>query len=461
MAEKLQKAKTRNVAAATFNWQQKGWPEFTCDHAALCDELRAFEAAFVRVKAALRKSQSPDAEVGALVDEAVTTSAIEGVRVNESAVMSSICKALGVTCAPLGFARDACAEGVAQMMLKVRADWKKRISANLIQSWHAALMANDSHGVHAGVFRSHADPMRVVRRDSYGEVEVRFEAPPSERVPTEIAEFVEMWKSPAKEAETVALKAALSHLHFESVHPFEDGNGRVGRALVSKALAEGLGKPLVLPVSLVIDRRRKDYYEALHEASLSLDWTAWAKFFVPVLTEALSDFLSAAAFVSAKRTFLSKHEAKLSERAKKVFQLMFRGGLSGVSSGLSASKWMRMTKVSKPTATRDLAELVQAGVLLPEGVAGQMRYRLDFGCSESMDEPINDPINDPIKQAVFGLVRASPGLNRGQVAARLGKSEATAKRALAALVAAGKVEHRGSNKTGGYYLTNAAKSRIC
>lgn len=133
------------------------------------------------------------------------------------------------------------------------------------------------------------------------------------------------------------------------------------------------------------------------------------------------------------------------------------GGLSGVSSGLSASKWMRMTKVSKPTATRDLAELVQAGVLLPEGVAGQMRYRLDFGCSESMDEPINDPI----KQAVFGLVRASPGLNRGQVAARLGKSEATAKRALAALAAAGKVEHRGSNKTGGYYLTNAAKSRIC
>lgn len=116
-----------------------------------------------------------------------------------------------------------------------------------------------------------------------------------------------------------------------------------------------------------------------------------------------------------------------------------------------------MTKVSKPTATRDLAELVQAGVLLPEGVAGQMRYRLDFGCSESMDEPINDPI----KQAVFGLVRASPGLNRGQVAARLGKSEATAKRALAALAAAGKVEHRGSNKTGGYYLTNAAKSRIC
>lgn len=455
----MQKANARKAAetAATFNWQQRGWPEFMCDRAALCDELRAFEVAFSRVRAALEGPQNSDAVMSALVDEAVTTSAIEGIRVDECVVMSSICKALGLTCAPLGFVRDVRAEGVAQMMLQVRADWRKRISAKLICSWHAALLAGDSQGICAGAFRSHVDPMRVVRRNAYGEVEIRFEAPPSERVPAEIARFVEKWKSPAKGTEGVALKAALLHLHFESIHPFEDGNGRVGRALVAKTLAEGLDQPLVLPVSLVIDRHRKAYYEELYRASRSLDWTTWAKFFIPVLTEALDDFLLAAQFVSAKGVFLSKYEAKLSARAKKVVQLMFRGGPTGVASGLSTAKWMRMTKVSKPTATRDLAELVQMGALLLDGTAGQTRYRLDFGL-ERKNEPMDDPLNDPIKQTVLNLVQTTPGLNREQIAVRLGKSVATAKRALAALVTANKVEHRGSKKTGGYYIVSSEEN---
>lgn len=461
MSEKVQKTKKRKVVKTetTFNWQQKGWPEFLCDCSALCDELRAFEVAFSRVRGALEKPQRSDAVVSALVDEAVTTSAIEGVRVDEGVVMSSICKALGVTCAPLGFARDARAEGVAQMMLQVRADSRKKISAKQICSWHAALFANDTQGICAGSFRSHADPMRVVRRNAYGEVEVRFEAPPSEQVPAEIVRFVEKWKSSAEDAEGVALKAALLHLHFESIHPFEDGNGRVGRALVAKTLAEGLGQPLVLPVSLVIGRHRKAYYEELYKASRSLDWTAWAKFFIPVLTETLDDFLLAAQFISAKSAFLSKYEAKLSARAKKVVQSMFRDGPTGVASGLSAAKWMRMTKVSKPTATRDLAELVQMGVLLPNGMGGQARYRLDFDL-ERKDEPMDDPLNDPIKQAVLRLVLATPGLNREQLAVRLGRSVATVKRTLAALGAVNKVEHRGSKKTGGYYIASGDESTL-
>ena len=107
------------------------------------------------------------------------------------------------------------------MVLAVKDDWEKPIGIELIKSWHAALLANDPRG--------------------------------------------------------------MIHPHFESIHPFEDGNGRVGRALVAKTLAEGLGSSLVLPVSTVIDRYRKDYYEAIREASQSLDWTDWARFFIPVL----------------------------------------------------------------------------------------------------------------------------------------------------------------------------------
>lgn len=430
-----------------FNWQQRGWPKATVNKAALRDELDAFKAAFLKMKAVLRRPPDPKAIMSTLVDEAMKTSAIEGVRVDESVVISSICKALGMKDVPLGFTKDTRAEGVAQMVLAVRDDWKKPISERLIKSWHAALLANDPRGITVGDFRSHAEPMRVVRRDAYGEMEIRFEAPPSGRVPDEMACFVEMWKGRATEPDDVALKCAMIHPHFESIHPFEDGNGRVGRALVAKTLAEGLGKSLVLPVSTVIDRYRKDYYDAIHEASQSLEWTGWARFFIPVLAETLIDFLSAAQFVDAKGEYLSKYESQISERAKAVIMRMFRDGPAGVAAGLSAAKWMRMTKVSKPTATRDLSELEKTGAIIREGDGAAIRYRLDFGNGELQHEPINEPLFMAINEAI----KSTPGINKPRLMLQVGKSKVTVERAIAALVAAGKIEHRGSKKTGGYY----------
>lgn len=446
-----------------YNWQLESWPKATVGRAALEEELKAFKAAFLRVQTALQKPQNPNAVMNAMVDEAMKTSAIEGVRVDESVVMSSICKALGMTNVPLGFTKDVRAEGVAQMVLSVKADWNKPISAKLIRAWHAALLANDPRNLTIGDFRSHAEPMRVVRRNAYGEIEIRFEAPPSTRVPEEIATFVAMWKRAVKTPEEVALKCTMIHPHFESIHPFEDGNGRVGRALVAKTLSEGLGASLVLPVSLVIDRYRKDYYEAINIASQSLDWTGWAKFFIPVLTETLNDFVAAAQFVAAKGDFLSRYESQLSERAKKVIVRVLRDGPAGVAAGLSAAKWMRMTKVSKPTATRDLEELVRVGAIIREGDSVATRYRLNFESCEPIDEPlepINDPLNeptdepliDPIKAELFRQIVALPGINRAQLAAKIGRSVETVKRAVAKLIQEGKIEHRGSKKTGGYWV---------
>ncbi len=430
-----------------FNWQQRGWPKVKVDKESLQEELAAFRAAFVNVKAAIRKPQDPKAIMSALVDEAMKTSAIEGVRLDESVVMSSICKALGMKDVPLGFTKDVRAEGVAQMVLAVKDDWKKPISAKLIKSWHAALLANDPRGIAVGDFRTHAERMRVVRRDAYGEMEIRFEAPPSERVPAEIARFVEMWKKRATEPEEVALKCAIIHPHFESIHPFEDGNGRIGRALVAKTLAEGLGSSLVLPVSTVIDRYRKDYYEAIHEASLSLDWTLWARFFIPVLAETLNDFLSAAQFVSAKAEYLAKYASRFSDRAKAVIMKMFRDGPRGVAAGLSAAKWVRMTKVSKPTATRDLSELEKTGAVIREGEGAAIRYRLDFNAANSKHEPLDEPLSMAINEAI----KSEPGINKPRLMEVAGKSKVTIERAVASLVKAGLIEHRGSKKTGGYY----------
>ena len=446
---------------AQFNWQQPLWPKFTFDRASLEEELISFEAAIARVKKALEKPLNQNAVMNALVDEAMKTSAIEGVRIDESVVMSSICKALGMTNVPFGFTKDVRAEGVAQMVLSVKEDWNKPISAKLIRSWHAALLANDPRGIAVGDFRSHAEPMRVIRRDAYGEIEVRFEAPPSARVPEEISKFVEIWRGKASTPEAVALKATFLHPHFESIHPFEDGNGRVGRALVAKTIAEGLGRSLVLPVSTVIDRHRKDYYEAIHGASQSLDWTDWAKFFIPVLAETLNDFVSASQFVAAKCEYLARYEQRMSERAKKVISRMFRDGVEGVAAGLSAAKWMRMTKVSKPTATRDLEELEKAGAIIREGESVATHYYLNFTLHEPLgtingtinepDEEINEPIHEPLFGTINETIKCNPGIGLQSLSAIVGKSRRTVARAVAALIKAGKIEHRGSKKTGGYW----------
>jgi len=435
----------------SYSWQQKGWPKATCNRAVLRDELRAFGEAFSALKKALKQPQDMEVVARALTDEAVKTSAIEGVNVDESVVMSSICKALGVAYAPKGFTKDARAEGVAQMMLAVREKWSASLSAKLLTDLHGVLMKGEESRVTVGEFRSHREPMRVIRRHADGTIEVWYEAPPSENVPKEIRAFVKMWKEPVVKPSELALKAAMLHLHFEAIHPFEDGNGRIGRALVSKTIAEGLGLPLILPVSTIITRHRAAYYDEINEASRSLDWTNWAAFFIPVLTEMLSAFVDAMRFVKAKRDYLVKYEDGFSERAKKVILRMFEDGETGVKAGLSAAKWMRMAKTSKPTATRDLEELVAQGAIIPFGLGGpETRYRLDTPICEPIDG-INEGINDWL----IKLIGSHPGTRLPYLKSVVGASTATVERAIAALVAAGKIEHRGSKKTGGYWLRPA------
>ena len=175
----------------SYNWQQKGWPNVTVDRSAIKDELKAFESAFLKVKNAIRKEVDAKALVVAMADEAIKTSAIEGVRVDETVVMSSICRAMGMPTIPIGFTRDIRAEGVAQMVIAVKRDWDTPINSALMTDWHAALLANDNRGLSVGAFRKH--PVQVIRRDAYGEIEAMFEAPPSERVSREIAAYCRKW----------------------------------------------------------------------------------------------------------------------------------------------------------------------------------------------------------------------------------------------------------------------------
>ena len=161
------------------------------------------------------------------------------------------------------------------------------------------------------------------------------------------------------------------------------------RAQLHALLAEGLGLPLVLPVSTVIARHRTAYYDEINAASRSLDWTNWAAFFIPVLTETINDFVAAVKFISAKRSYLSKYESVFSDRAKKVILRMFEDGRDGIKAGLSAAKWVRMTKVAKRTAERDLADLAAVGAIVPVNGGPQTRYQLNIATTDGAIEPLN------------------------------------------------------------------------
>lgn len=358
----------------TYNWQIAGWPHLTYNEDPLREIIGGFDTCFLHLKDAIGRVTVAEAEVEPLVQEAVRTSALEGVTVDASVVTSSICRVLGVNYTESGFGLDRRAEGVSQLVLDVKRDWRQPLSTAMIRRWHLDLMREEG-GLLVGDWRTHEDAMLVIRRNSYGESEVRFEAPPSSRVPEEMERFPSLVSG----SEHVAVRAALAHLLFESIHPFVDGNGRIGRAIVQKLLAEGLEAPAVVPISVRIDKNRRAYYDALNAASQGLDATEWMAFFVPLLGGACEDFVAAMDFVRRKQAFLDHFECAISPRQAKAIKVCLKDGEEGVARGLSVAKYMRITGVSKATATRDLAELFALGAVNRIGQARATTYELNIG----------------------------------------------------------------------------------
>lgn len=212
--------------------------------------------------------------------EAIKTSAIEGELLSRKDVMSSIRKNLGIeTGHPTG---DKRAQGTAALMLAVRNSFAVSLSEETLFEWHRLIMSGHRH-VAAGQWRTHAEPMQVVS-GAVGHEQVHFEAPPASHIPAEMARFIQWFNDTApdgsKAIRKAAVRSALAHLYFESIHPFEDGNGRIGRVLSEKVLSKGLGLPALLSLSRAIEAKRRDYYDELKEAQRSNDVTPWVAWFV-------------------------------------------------------------------------------------------------------------------------------------------------------------------------------------
>ncbi len=361
-----------------YNWQLPDWPNFRYELAELEGSLLDFvdRAGLVSGTAqALPESEQNNAIADLMTVEALKTSEIEGEVLSRPDVVSSIRNGLGLN-NPHQRVRDLAAAGAAELMLAVRSNWGEDLSDSVLLDWHRSLMQG-ANNVLIGEWRSHLEPMQVVEL-TLGAPKVLYEGPPSAIVPLEMIGFVEWFNASRGQIRHAPIRAGLAHLYFESIHPFEDGNGRIGRALAEKALFQGAGRPLLLSLSQVIEADKSSYYAALQSAQCSNEVTDWLRYFVDMLLRALDAAQSRVEFVLKKARFFDRYGEALSERQLKVVRRMLDAGPDGFEGGVNASKYQRLTGVSKPTATRDLQELMQKGILSSIGGGRSTRYELNL-----------------------------------------------------------------------------------
>ncbi|MEK7764440.1 MAG: Fic family protein [Nitrospirota bacterium] len=364
-----------------YNWQQPDWPEFRYNLSGIEEALLTFAERTGRASGLL-KGLTADAQLEATIEmmvvEAIKTSAIEGELLSRKDVMSSIRKNLGIETGPT--TGDKRAQGTGALMLAVRNSFADPLSEETLFEWHRLIMTGHRH-VAAGQWRTHTEPMQVVS-GAAGHERVHFEAPPSSRIPEEMARFIQWFNDTApggpNAIRKAAVRSALAHLHFESIHPFEDGNGRIGRALSEKVLSQGLGQPALLSLSRAIEAKRRDYYEALKEGQQSNDVTPWVTWFVNIALEAQIQAEEQIEFTLKKTRLFDRWKDQLNERQLQMLRRMLEEGPDGFEGGMSAKKYMVITGASKATATRDLQDLSDKGVFVPTGGGRSTHYKVNL-----------------------------------------------------------------------------------
>ncbi|GAB4045115.1 Fic family protein [Spirosoma litoris] len=367
---------------AIYNWQQPDWPYFRFDPISL--EKRALLFSQKVGKSAGQFELLPletrqEILVDVMVNEAIKTSAIEGEFISRQDVISSIKRNLGLTSDTIRV-NDKRSEGMAELLVLVRNTFHEPLSETMFFHWHTLLMKG-SGDIEIGRWRTHAEPMQVVS-GAMGKEKVHYEAPPSANVPTEMKRFIDWFNDTApNQPRTIInplVRASIAHLYFESIHPFEDGNGRIGRIIAEKALSQSLDQPVLLSLSRTIESNKKAYYEALQKSQRSNDITGWLNYFSGVIVASQDDFIGTLQFVLQKTRFFDTHKANLNERQRRVIARMFEEGAGGFEGGMNARKYIGISKVSKATATRDLQDLVDKQILIPAGGGRSSRYQLNL-----------------------------------------------------------------------------------
>lgn len=364
-----------------WSWQLKDWPHYIYE----IKELEHFEhhllkasGVFLGVFKCLNPSEQDQLKIALLSEEALNTSAIEGEYLNRESLQASLKREFGLS-TEKRHATPA-ERGIAQMMLEVYRDYAAPLSPETLFSWHKLLMNGRSDLSHRGAYRTHSEPMLIIS-GGRREPTIHFEAPPSAQVPVLMEGFIEWFNQSAPNGPKplpILLRAGIAHLYFETIHPFEDGNGRIGRALGEKALSQGLGHPSLIALSTVIEHHKKAYYAALQTTNHSINIADWLHYFAQTILDAQAHAQTQIEFLIQKAKFFDRFDAQLNERQRKVLLRMFREGIRGFEGGLSAENYIQITQTSRATATRDLQALLNLGALTKQGELRYSRYFLNL-----------------------------------------------------------------------------------
>jgi Fic family protein len=363
-----------------YNWQQKEWAQFVYNENIIDEFMQKIAENFGEVSGMQQHfdfAKQQENIIKIIISEAQKTSDIEGEVLSRQDLMSSIRKRLGLSLGKEQI-KDKRAENVVWLMLQVREDSRKNLSENLIKHWHSILFA-DAKYVTAGKYRKGDEPMQVIS-GAIGKEIVHYEAPPSSNVPVEMKNFVKWYNALqiSGSLQKIIIKTAITHLYFESIHPFEDGNGRIGRALIEKCLSESLGKPVLLAIATAIEKNKKQYYAELKKVQSSLSIDSWLVYFAKMLLEAQQITIDIITFSIKQAHFFDKFKNQLNERELKVIKKMFDAGSDGFEGGMTAKKYMSINKISKATATRDLQHLAEISTLVAQGSGRNVCYVLNL-----------------------------------------------------------------------------------
>ena len=346
-----------------YVWQNTNWTDFRWESDALIQPLgraRLRQGRLLSKAGALGLKLGEEAKVEILIEEAIKTAAIEGQVLHSDLVRSSVARRLGLPTAGLP-AAERVVDGLVDVLLDATLNYSKPLSPERLMDWQAALFPTGYSGlrkIRTGQWRS-PELMQVVS-GPMGKEKVHFEAPPSDRVDMEIRNFIQWWTTKSKNIEGL-LRAAIAYFRFITIHPFEDGNGRIARALTDMALSQDENLPTrFYSLSTRIMAERDEYYRVLERCQKEngniTDWLLW---FLECFERALEHSETLISNILAKAQFWQQHgQTILNKRQKKVINRLLDAGPGGFEGGLTTRKYVGMAKVSRATAYREISDLV-------------------------------------------------------------------------------------------------------
>ena len=360
-------------------WQHPEWPNFVIDSSGFSEQIETFRRNAERLAwqvEVLSDDSQTEASVDLMLSEVIATYAIEGEKLDRDSVRSSLLAHFGRVIDGGGH-DDGKAAAAADLIVDVRRNWRRPLSHEMLGRWQSLVVVDQITSLMMrGAYRNDPEPMRIVSGIRAGRPgRIHYEALPAADVPAEMERFLSWYNQSPDGNLPGPVRAAVAHVWFEKIHPFDDGNGRVGRAVSDHALSQSLGRPTLACLATAINDDRHAYYSELETIGRGqFDLSGFVGYFMRAVNRAQEIAAAEVEFVLGKVRFYDRYGERLNERQRKVTARIFREGRAGFAGGLSRKNYVSIARCSPATAARDLADLQNMGALVSRGRGRSTRY---------------------------------------------------------------------------------------